>query len=140
MNLRRALLLFAIVLALAALATAVSGPQSRDGRRQAVVPPRSQPTARPRPSAQPLRLRITQSGGPARHRIPAGRRAELSVEVEQPGLVELAGLGLSADAEPLTPARFELLVNRPGSYPVEVTPAGSTERRRIGVLRVLPPA
>jgi hypothetical protein len=60
----------------------------------------------------------------------------LVVEVEQPGLVEVPGLGLTADADRLTPARFELWVHRPGSYAVTLTPAGSNEPRRIGVLRV----
>lgn len=140
MHLRRALLLFAIVLGLAALATAASQPRQRDGDRRAAPQPReAQPTARELPKNPPLRLRLSDEGMPRTRSLPAGRAAELTVKVARPGLVEVRGLGLSADAEPLTPARFDLLVDRPGSYAVELVAAGSTERTRIGRLRVKPP-
>jgi hypothetical protein len=60
----------------------------------------------------------------------------VAVEVDRPGLVELEGLGLSAPAEPLTPARFDVLVARPGSFPVTFVPAGRGDPARVGTLVV----
>jgi hypothetical protein len=139
LHLRRAFLLFAIVLGLAALATALSQPQRREAGERSAPPARKQPTARHLPSGSPVRLRLSDAGRPKTRRLASGRPAQLSVEVSEPGLVEVAGLGLTADAEPLTPARFDLLVARPGSYPVEFAPAAGGERERVGVLRVRPP-
>jgi hypothetical protein len=134
-HVRRALLLFAIVLGLAALATSVSRP--RDGSRDGPVE-RPRATPRPLPPGPAARARIAfePAAHPPTRTLRAGRPAEVRVEVRQPGLVELPGLGLSDDAEPGTPATFEVLSNEPGSYAVLLTPAGSDERRRIGTLKL----
>jgi hypothetical protein len=138
LHLRRALLLFAIVLGLAALATAVSQPPRREARQQPAPQARTAPAGRPAEGRPPPRLRLSEAGPPKTSRLVSGRPAELVVEVDRPGLVEVEGLGLSADANPLTPARFDLLVRRPGRYRVELVPAGSSERKRVGVVHVAP--
>ena len=132
MHLRRALLLFAIVLGLAAIAASVS--RSPTGGRSQAPPERLEP-----PAAAPERsseLRLEGPRGRRRAVLRAGRARTLSVAVIEPGQVELPELGLSSPAEPLTPARFELLVDEPGSYGVEFTPASSTESRGLGALIV----
>jgi len=51
--------------------------------------------------------------------------------------VELAGLGQTAAAEPLTPARFEVLESQAGRYKVRFTPATDTEARTLGTLLIV---
>jgi len=143
MDFRRAILLFAIVLGLAALVTSFTRPgEERDRQRErteAAQPQAPSPTqtASPGPAAagpRPLRF---QAGAKAQTRtLEAGRAASVSVSVLAPGRVELVDLGLDASAEPSTPARFEILPTEPGRYAIGFTPANGVEGRTIGVLRV----
>jgi hypothetical protein len=143
MHVRRALLLFAIVLGLAAIATAVSQPPARKDRNGAGGQPPTQPeprTLRPRhEGARPTRVGFTSSSRARVRRLEAGQPAEVTVAVDRPGQVELDGLGLSAPAEPLTPARFEVLAPRATRADVLFVPAGAAASRRIGVLAIEPP-
>ena len=137
MELRRALLLFAIVLGLAAIATSVSRPPER--RERAQEPAVSEPVASPRPGSSPPREIVFEPAAkPPTERLAAGSPATVVVEVLEPGQVEIEGLGLSGFAEPLTPARFDVLANREGTYTVRFTAAGSEEEKTRGVLQVRP--
>jgi hypothetical protein len=79
------------------------------------------------------------SEGPARRAlVGTGRRATVTVSVDAPGEVQVDGLGLSSAAEPLTPARFDLLPSDAGRHPVRFTPAGKREGRTVGVLQIEP--
>jgi hypothetical protein len=51
--------------------------------------------------------------------------------------VALEGLGLVAAAEPLTPARFDVLGRRPGRHRVRFTAAGGDEAATVGTLAVV---
>jgi hypothetical protein len=64
---------------------------------------------------------------PRRRGLPAGSAAEVLVAVDRPGMVEIPGLGMSASADPVTPARFEILAEQPGHYPIRFVPAGVAE-------------
>ena len=132
MHLRRALLLFAIVLGLAALAASLSRSPSESGREEppALTDP---PSASSNVSAD---LRLRSGRGGRRALLRAGQARTLLVAVPTPGQVELPELGLSAPAEPLTPARFEILVEDRGSYRVDFLPAGGSEARSLGALVV----
>jgi hypothetical protein len=68
--------------------------------------------------------------------LSAGEAATLVVTVPEAGQVQLVALGLSSPAEPLTPARFELLLDEPGTYDVTFTPAESGITRDFGRLEV----
>lgn len=134
MEIRRAILLFAIVLGLAALAASVSRPPDR--RQQtpgssATIPPA--PASDARPAA---RLRFTAGSPRERRRLDPGRPAVVLVSADQPGQVELDGLGMNAPAEPLTPARFEVLADQPISVAVRFTPAGADAAQLVGTLDV----
>ncbi len=138
MHLRRALLLFVVVLGLAALAASLSRPRSERSNRRAQPPAPVTPTVEPGPAAtEPTRLSFTAGGRPQTRRLQAGRAATVTVRVREPGQVELQGLGLTTAAEAVTPARFEVLVRRPGRYPVRFMPAGHTQTLLAGVLRVV---
>jgi hypothetical protein len=140
-HLRRALLLFAIVLGLAAFAASVSGPGSDSGdSEQAATPPPTQgaPTVSPGPAGRsPVTLRFNAEREQVR-RLEVGRAATIQVSVNEPGQVEIPLLGLTSTAEPVTPARFEIFASVAGRFPIGFTPAGGQESVPAGILDVTP--
>ena len=124
MHLRRALLLFAIVLGTAALVASLSRPVDDDRERSRPADP-GPPTASPAPPSSrpeaPVTFHATRNES---RRMQAGQAATLEVAVNEPGSVEIPELGLSAPAAPLTPARFEVLPAEPGDYEIVFTAAG----------------
>jgi hypothetical protein len=70
------------------------------------------------------------------NRVPEGAAATLEVSVEEPGTVEIPELGLSATADVLTPARFEVLATEPGRYALTFTPAADQRSEPAGKLVV----
>jgi hypothetical protein len=149
-HLRRALLLFAIVLGLAAIAASVSRPPDSTSERATPspgVPPATETEGAP--TVSPGSADTAESGTGTRvtfddpereptRRVPAGQAATVLVEVDEPGEVEIPDLGLSAPGEPLTPARFELFVAEPGTHEVLFTPAAADEPDEIGTLAIEP--
>ena len=137
MHLRRALLLFAIVLGLAAIATSLSRPGDRDGEDDGAPATATAPSATPAPGTSGPRAELTFAAGDGgAQRIRTGQAATVLVEVDEPGQAAIEDLGVSAAAEPLTPARFELLASRPGRYPIVFTPASGGEPLEAGTLVV----
>jgi hypothetical protein len=138
-HVRRALILFAVVLGLAGLAAAVSQPRrDKGGGTTAPEPPVNALLSPGPPRVGPARIAFSERGMEHR-RLRAGRAATVTVQVSRPGQVDIQGLGLTAAAEPTTPARFDVLAPEPGRHAVRFTPAGETEARTIGVLRVVRP-
>ena len=64
--------------------------------------------------------------------------ATVSVEVDQPGQVQIEDLGVSAAGDPLTPAIFDLFVSDSGRHEITFTPADGNESRSAGTLVVEP--
>jgi ABC-type glycerol-3-phosphate transport system substrate-binding protein len=146
-HLRRALLLFAIVLGLAAIAASVSRPRDSSEPTEPPRPPASAteteqaPSATPGPEGPPAATELTFfAADPGPQRLAPGQAATVYVEVEEPGQVEIEGLGMNASAQPLTPARFELLTRAIGRYPIAFLPASAQgERVEAGTLVVAEP-
>jgi hypothetical protein len=128
-HIRRALLLFAIVLGLAAIAASVSrSPEdSGDGEPAPVTPsgelPSPSVSAGDAPAVSGVRELVFDAERDQTRRLATGQPATVLVEVEEAGLVEIADLGLSAPAEPLTPARFEILRRDPDRLAITFTAA-----------------
>jgi hypothetical protein len=145
-HLRRALLLFAIVLGLAAVAASVSRPRNAsDGSDRFGTPPPATetertPTVAPADApadAAPGAVELTfLAGDPHPQRIRPGQAATVLVEVPEAGQVAIADLGMSAVAEPLTPARFDVLTAMPGRHRITFSPAGAVAEERVGTLVV----
>jgi hypothetical protein len=140
MHLQRALLLFVIVLGLAAVAASLS--RTDRGRSQpAQAPDAASPgtdtTPGPDPGSEPLRFTDAARKRQIRD-LAVGRAATVLVAVRRPGEAEIEGLGEPRAAEPATPASFDVYQTRPGSFPVVVTPAAGGGRRTLGTLRVRP--
>jgi hypothetical protein len=92
-------------------------------------------TARPGPSAAATpRLSFDAGRAPVDHALDTGQPATVVVRVDEPGTVVLRGLGLTAPAEPLTPARFDLLSHATGRHPVELIAANGVRGRTVGVI------
>jgi hypothetical protein len=146
-HVRRALLLFAIVLGLAALAASLSRPSDdepdRPPEQAGTTTTDSTPQASPREeettevadSAATIELDATDD---ETRRLEAGRSASVEVAVQEPGQVTIPELGLTGAADPLTPARFDVLVTAAGRFPIEFIPAGSDETHAAGTLVVTP--
>jgi hypothetical protein len=137
-HLRRALLLFAIVLGMAALVASLSRPiedrRADSGEREPTDT--GPPTASPAPEPDlPEALSFVASENETM-RLQAGDAATVQVSVEEPGSVDIPGMGLSAPANPDTPARFDLLASRPGRYQLLFTPAGGNPSEPAGRLVV----
>jgi hypothetical protein len=141
-HVRRALLLFAIVLGVAALAASIS---VEPRERRADPPPTTTPTgpSQARPGTTPVTPATTdltvafpprKRGRVPRRKLEVGRAATVVVAVAESGQVDIPTLGLTDAAEPDSPATFQVLLDRPGRAPILYTPAAGTETRRVGTL------
>jgi hypothetical protein len=132
-HLRRAILLFALVLGLAALAAAIS--PTRD----------SGPALAPAPSGSgaevvPRTLTFT-AGAPGTARVRRARTGEhivVAVRSEAGGVASIPKLGRTASVGPSSAAQFDLLAPPAGRYYVMIEVSGSSEQRRVGTLVTRP--
>ena len=128
MQIRRVLLLFALVLGLSAVVASIAPSPETDEE----PPSRTTPAAKASPASVPTTpVHVTLRGGT--QRVPAGSSFSLDVPVKEPGDVAIDSLGLRQSADPHTPAHFELLASPRGRHSVEFTPVLG-ERRVIGQL------
>jgi hypothetical protein len=134
-HIRRALLLFAIVLGMAALVASISRPpENRTATEQTEEP--GPPTATPAPVDSPPRAVSFDAASRDRRRVERDRAATVEIAVDEPGSVEVPDLGLTATADEHTPARFEVFPTRAGSYEILFRPAAGDRSRRAGTLVV----
>jgi hypothetical protein len=134
-HIRRALLLFAIVLGMAALVASFSRPpENRTATERNKEP--GPATAAPAPVDDPPRPISFDATSRDRRRLEQGRAATVEIEVDEPGSVEVPDLGLTASADEHTPARFEVFPTRAGSYEILFRPAAGDRSRRAGTLVV----
>jgi hypothetical protein len=123
---------------MAALVASLSRPLEQ---RRADTAPREQPEPRapsaspgPAPGARPP-LSFDAADASSK-RVPAGEAATIEVAVPEAGSVEIPKLGLTAPADRVTPARFDVLPPRPGRYELLFTPASGDRARPAGRLVV----
>ena len=65
-------------------------------------------------------------------RARTGDQLQLRVTARRPGTIELVGLGADEDVDPVAPALFDVLLDRPGRFPVRELGSG----RRVGLILV----
>lgn len=138
------MLLFAIVLGLAAVSASLVRPPTAGRQGGAPEEPATErgraPTARPgtgRPRRGSQEVRLDAGERARSQRLASGRPAVVTVAVERPGQVEIPELGLTAAAGPHTPARFDVLPDEPGRHEVTFAPAGGGSPRLVGALEVV---
>jgi len=140
-QIRRVLLLFALVLGLSALVASIAPPPGED----AEAPERESTVAAPAVRAPtdlsaPVRLPAPVRGGrPPIRRVETGSSFSLEVPVRETGDVVIDELGLRQTADPLSPARFALLASPTGRHAVTFVPLRGG-RRVIGRLAFVEPA
>ena len=129
MHARRALLLFALVLGLTAIASAVS--PSRESALES-GPTATSPVSPPRA--------VTFEVGPraVERTVRVGERVTVTVRSGDGGYVRIPRLGRSAYATPGAPARFSLLAPAAGRYDVMFEETADVEPTRIGTLVTRP--
>ena len=135
-QIRRVLLLFALVLGLSALVATIAPPPETDDEAtdDATI---AEPAPRaPRPAPP---FEITVGERPVTHRVRVGSSFSLEVSVPKPGDVVLEGLGYRQSVDALTPARFTILAEPAGRYGVGFVPVDG-ERRTAGRLVFAEPA
>jgi hypothetical protein len=130
---RRAILLFALVLGLAALAAAIS--PSRQAAGPALVPP---PAASGAAATGAGRQVTFSAGGKRVRRAREGEHLLVSVSAEAGGIATIPRLGLTAAIAPAAPAQFDLLAPSPGRYDVLVSASDGSAPRRVGTLVTRP--
>ena len=124
---RRLLILLAVLLGLTALAAGVAPRQPADDGAASPVP------APGAPAAQPLERTLDARSSDQRVVARLGQTVVITVESAELDSVSL-GENEIEPVEPDSPARFELLAEIPGSYPIELLEAGRT----IGTLEIRP--
>ena len=111
------MLLFALVLGLVAVVTSLAPPPSE--RDSDPAPPVETPESEARgPAKRNIRLAAPARGRPRLRPVATGTRLTVLVSVQEPGDVEIEGLGLRQTADPRAPARFDLLAAPAGRYRV----------------------
>jgi hypothetical protein len=123
---RRLLIALAVLLLLTAVAASVA-PRETGSRDDAAVTP----AAPAKPAVKPVQETLDASAEGQRVLARVGQTVTIVVRSDTLDTVSLAELGAET-TEPDSPARFELLADAPGSYPIELLQAD----RRIGVLEI----
>jgi hypothetical protein len=137
------------VLGLAAIVSSIARPPERDNGESAPAAdgaaqkaPATTPGATPRPGAKTPELttiRFRAKAKPQQRKLEQGRPATVLVDVETPGRVDIPSLGLTQPAEPLTPARFDVLATDTGKHRIVVQPASADALSSpIGTLTIVP--
>jgi hypothetical protein len=137
-HLRRAILLFALVLGLTALAAAVSPSRQVTGGGGSTIGP-----AQPMPASEALPRQIVLDTRRARGRprllyARPNEHVVVSVLAARGGLATIPRLGRTATVSAAAPARFDLLLPASGRYDVMFEASDSSEPRRVGTLVTRP--
>jgi hypothetical protein len=134
-HLRRAILLFALVLGLTALAAAVSPSRKDESTAPAPAPGTRATTVVPRSVSFAARA----SGAPEVRRARVGEHLIVTVSSADGGLVTIPRLGRTSSVSAAAPARFDLLAPAAGRYDVMLAiGGGTTEPRSVGALVTRP--
>jgi hypothetical protein len=124
---RRLLILMLAVLAVSTLAAALLAPPPESERTTTTTAEAPQEDANERRtgSGRLIEARVRATGRrPERIRASTGDQLALTVRSRSAGQVEIPAFGLIEDLGRADPARFDLLVDRPGVFEIRVAGAG----------------
>lgn len=126
---RRLIAVMLVLLFLSSLAAAlapVEPPEETTSTTEPLMPP-------PADRGTLLRETIDASAKrPSTIEAQSHDQLQLRVTARRPGTIELVGLGADEDVDPLAPALFDVLLDRPGRFPVRELESG----RRVGLILV----
>ena len=130
---RRLVIVMLMLLGISTLAAALAPPRSERTGSSSTTTRTTRSTTLTPPGGELVRAAIdAQAERPQRIRIDLGDQLSLEVKTTRAIQVEIAGLGLTDNAAPLSPARFDLLADRKGSFEVRL----QESRRKLGVVEV----
>jgi hypothetical protein len=132
-HVRRAILLFALVLGLTALAAAVSPSRTTNQTTVSPAAPLPAGVVVPRTVAFDARTKTART-----RRATPGEHVLISVASSQGGLATIPQLGRTGSVSPDAPAQFDVLAPSSGRYDVMIQVSGSSEPRRVGTLVIRP--
>ena len=138
MQIRRVLLLFALVLGLSAVVASLAPPPEEAGDDERATDTTVATSPAPGPAVPRMPVRIAAGGPQVTRRVQEGSSFRLEVPVREPGDVVVDRLGLRQSADPHTPAQFYVLASPPGRYAVAFVPVLG-DRRVIGHLAFVRP-
>jgi hypothetical protein len=119
-HLRRALLLFALVLGLTALAASIAPPPKEEKATTPTRPPAATTPGAGRQASLSFRAPVEGKAPPVRRAAP-GAHLTVAVSSAAPGQAAIPLLGRTASVSADTPARFDLVAPEPGRYAVVFT-------------------
>jgi hypothetical protein len=131
---RRMLVLVAVLMGLTALVATLAPPERAARREPAEATPRAPAAGRVRPAeAADVTARLSAGADKRPRTVHAELGDHVTIEVDSPvaDSVSLGDLDLQP-AEPGSPARFDLLADTPGAYPLVAV----SDDHRIGTLQV----
>ena len=123
---RRLLIALALLMAITALAAGVAPRESTQDEDASPTP-----AASAAPAAEPVEATLDAQSEGQRVEAEVGQIVRIVVNTDELDSVQLAELGTET-ADPESPARFELLAETPGTYPIELLEA----ERQIGELEI----
>jgi hypothetical protein len=129
-HLRRALLLFALVLGMTAIAASIAPPPTENRDETSQPAPQASPPGATREARAPFRHPPGRKR-PVR-RVEPGVPLVVTVSADETGQASIPLLGRVASLTPEDPARIDLLAPDSGSYDVQFTPVEGGEARRLG--------
>ena len=133
---RRLIAVMLVLLFLSSLAAALAPVERQAGETSTTTTPEPQSET---PDGGGRIVRATLDAGakrPGTVRARVGDQLQLRVTGPRVATIELAGLGPTADVDPLAPARFDVLLVAPGEYTVRTLQSG----RPVGRIVVSPRA
>jgi hypothetical protein len=136
-HLRRALLLFALVLGMTAIAASIAPPPAEEGDETSAGRSPSESSS-PEPAGEqraPFRYPLEGRARPVR-RVEPDQPLTVTVSANEPGQAAIPLLGRVSSLTPNDPARIVVLTPDSGSYDVQFTPTEGGEARRIGKIVV----
>ncbi|HKG66652.1 MAG TPA: hypothetical protein VKB28_21460 [Solirubrobacteraceae bacterium] len=123
---RRLLIALALLMAITALAAGLAPRES--AHREDASPTPSTSAA---PEAEPVEATLDAASEGQLVKAEVGQIVRIVVNTDELDSVQLGDLGTET-ADPDSPARFELLADEPGTYPIELLEA----ERQIGELEI----
>jgi hypothetical protein len=127
---RRLLIVMVVLLVLSSVAAALVPPPPESTTTSESTTTAEGRQSTKRRSGEFISERVSaDSGPPSRIRLKTGDQLSLTVTSKAFQQIAVRGLGLLEPAEPGAPARFDVFVDRPGSFPVQALGGGGPVAR-----------
>lgn|GEM_PF-2289348 len=126
---RRLVVVMIVLLAISTIAAAfLPAPQSDPTTTDRQPPPKHAEKPPPEKGAKLVHASIDASKEPATVNVHPGDQVALRVLAPRSGTVQIAGFGQLTPVDSLVPATFDVIVDRSGTFPVDLSGSGTIGR------------